>query len=426
MLLVGTLFTAIALTLLLLTYDIIIVGGLRLRTYIALFIIAYILLAQRALQYGHKYLASWMVVLLYASAALATLLLWGVNAPVGILAISLVIVLTGLLLGSRYVPYLTAIMIGALILIQFAHSSGVIVPDTSAIRIESSYWDVAGYAFMFFAYSLIAWASMKRSETILSRARKAEEAVRAQNEQMSIELDRQASILRQEQLTQSRQLYKFAIIGQSAAALLHELSSRLSVINFDLDDLKQQLKNSKAITNAEESVAYINDMVHQARQQLNSYGAHEKLPVRKLISTVVKDVKLKPAHRAVTITQAYQTKMTAKLFGDPLALSQILTILITNACEASLSSPTPHVTVATKQNGKSITISVSDNGPGINHERLKELFKPLVSSKLKGMGVGLYIAKHLTEMSFRGTLSYTRTGETTQFSLVLPSMKKEE
>tara|TARA_B100000686_G_scaffold347272_1_gene435597 strand:- start:2286 stop:3125 length:840 start_codon:yes stop_codon:yes gene_type:complete len=279
---------------------------------------------------------------------------------------------------------------------------------------------------MFFAYSLIAWASMRRSEAILNRAKKAEETVRAQNEQMSIELDRQASILRQEQLTQSRQLYKFAIIGQSAAALLHELSSRLSVINFDLDDLRQQLKNSKAITNAEESVAYINDMVHQARQQLNSYGAHEKLPIRKLISTVVKDVKLKPAHRAVTITQAYQTKMTAKLFGDPLALSQILTILITNACEASLSSPTPHVTVATKQNGKSITISVSDNGPGINHERLKELFKPLVSSKLKGMGVGLYIAKHLTEMSFRGTLSYTRTGETTQFSLVLPSMKKEE
>ncbi len=424
MLLVGTLFTAIALTLLLLAYDIIVVGGLRLRTYIALFIIAYILLARRALQYGHKYLASWMVILLYASAALATLLLWGVNAPVGILAISLVIVLTGLLLGSRYVPYLTAIMIGALILIQYIHSSRIIIPDTSAIRIESSYWDVAGYAFMFFAYSLIAWASMRRSEAILNRAKKAEETVRAQNEQMSIELDRQASILRQEQLTQSRQLYKFAIIGQSAAALLHELSSRLSVINFDLDDLRQQLKNSKAITNAEESVAYINDMVHQARQQLNSYGAHEKLPIRKLISTVVKDVKLKPAHRAVTITQTYQTKTTAKLFGDPLALSQILTILITNACEASLSSQSPRVKVAIEQNSKSITINVSDNGPGINRERLKELFKPLVSNKLKGMGVGLYIAKHLTEMSFKGSLTYMRTNETTQFRLVLPLTKK--
>lgn len=423
LLLVGTLVTAVALTLLLLAYDIAVIGGLRFRTFVAFGIIAYILLAIRAHNYGHRHLAGWMVICLYAFAALATLLVWGVNAPVGILAISLVIVLSGLLLGSRYVPYVSVAMVGALAVIQLTHTLGIITPDTSAIRIESSYWDVVGYAVIFSVYSLIAWSSMKRTETTLHRAKKAEAEVRAQNEQMEIELEKRASLLRQEQLTQTRQLYKFAIIGQSAAAMLHDLSSRLSILNFDLDDLKQQLKNSRTITNAEQSIAHINDMVLQARQQLNSYGEHKKLPIQTLIKTVIKDVKLKPAHRGIKVTQTYRKNSTYSLFGDPLAFSQILTILTTNACEASLYTEKPQVTVLAKHHGATLTIIVSDNGPGIDKKRAAELFKPLVSKKITGMGVGLYIAKHLTETSFDGTLTYTRLNDTTQFVLTLPLKK---
>lgn len=426
LLVMGTLFTVIALTLLLVAYDSFVVGGLRSRTYLAFILVGYTFLAQRALHHGHRTIASWMIIALYAVVALSTLLFWGLNAPVGILTISLVIVLTGLLLGSRYVPYITAAMVGAIALVQLVHSLGFIAPDTSAIRVESSYWDVIGYAVMFFVYSLIAWSSMKRSEIALTRAKKAEEIIRAQNERMSIELERQASQLRQEQLTQTRQLHKFAIIGQSAAAMLHELSSRLSVLNFDLSDLKQQLKNSKTITSAEQSIAYINDMVHQARQQLNTYGTTKRLAPRTLISTVIKDIRLKPAHKGIEVLQTYQKSGTYHLYGDPVAFSQILTILITNACEASLATDHPLVRVLSQQKGATLSIIISDNGPGIPNYQQAKLFTPHVSKKSTGMGVGLYIAKHLTELLFNGSLTYTRDANETHFTLALPLRKKKE
>lgn len=423
LLLLGTLFAVIALTLLLISYDIFVIGGIRLRTYIALGVIGYVLLSLHALHHGHRYTANWMLIGMYAAAASTTLLFWGLNAPVGILAVSLVIVLTGLLMGSRHVPYVTVGLVGILVLIQLSHALGIFTPDTAALHLEASFWDVIGYAVMFSIYSLIAWSLMRRTEKTLNRAKRAEKTVRAQNEQMSIELERQAAQLREEQLTQTRQLYTFALIGQSAAALLHELSSRLSIINYDLDDLKQQVKNSAAIRNAEESVSYINEIVRNARQQLTSYDAQERIAVRKLIHTIVKDAKRKPAHRAIVFEETYLQHPAYTLHGDPIAFSHILTILITNACEASLLHEQPAVQVRVRPSRTTLRIEVRDNGPGIDPERVAQLFNPHISQKAKGMGVGLYIAKHLSELCFRGSITYRRTTTQTIFSLSLDLTK---
>ena len=42
-------------------------------------------------------------------------------------------------------------------------------------------------------------------------------------------------------------------------------------------------------------------------------------------------------------------------------------------------------------------ISVSDVGPGIPPEKLKEVFEPFFTTKLQGMGMGLSIARTIVE-----------------------------
>jgi signal transduction histidine kinase len=57
-----------------------------------------------------------------------------------------------------------------------------------------------------------------------------------------------------------------------------------------------------------------------------------------------------------------------------------------------------NLTVMTAQDGHLVTqISVADRGSGIKPEMLDGLFKPFVSTKSRGLGVGLSICRSIVE-----------------------------
>ena len=55
------------------------------------------------------------------------------------------------------------------------------------------------------------------------------------------------------------------------------------------------------------------------------------------------------------------------------------------------------VTVSTACDGSTAELSVSDAGPGIPTDKLKDVFEPFFSTKPQGMGVGLSIARTIIE-----------------------------
>ncbi|MBN1956700.1 MAG: HDOD domain-containing protein [Desulfuromonadales bacterium] len=104
-------------------------------------------------------------------------------------------------------------------------------------------------------------------------------------------------------------------------------------------------------------------------------------------------------------------------------LKQVLINLIKNAVEAAEESG--HISITTRdnyfQNGQQfIEIAIRDDGPGIAPEILKDLFKPVESTKKGHSGLGLSIVNTLVkEMS--GSIScYSRQGEGTEFKILIP------
>lgn len=92
--------------------------------------------------------------------------------------------------------------------------------------------------------------------------------------------------------------------------------------------------------------------------------------------------------------------------SDPNLLRQILLNLIRNSVEALEGAPEPQVRVElSRQPGRGVRISVSDNGPGLPREVKDKLFEPFVTTKASGTGLGLPIAKRLVE-SLGGTLQF--------------------
>ena len=83
---------------------------------------------------------------------------------------------------------------------------------------------------------------------------------------------------------------------------------------------------------------------------------------------------------------------------DKIQIQQVLFNLIRNSLEAMLSSERRELTLTTQTWSDSFAeISVEDTGPGLSDEVAKQLFKPFVTSKHSGMGVGLTICQAIVE-----------------------------
>ena len=70
-------------------------------------------------------------------------------------------------------------------------------------------------------------------------------------------------------------------------------------------------------------------------------------------------------------------------------------------------------------------VSVADTGVGIPDENMDKLFTPLFSTKVKGVGFGLYIVKRLVEAHGGAIAVESKMGEGTTFTFTLP-IKGEE
>ncbi|MDB5703305.1 MAG: histidine kinase, partial [Sphingomonas bacterium] len=108
--------------------------------------------------------------------------------------------------------------------------------------------------------------------------------------------------------------------------------------------------------------------------------------------------------------------------ADPPRLEQLLGHLVQNAIEAS--APSEPVTIVASTEGARILIDVIDSGCGMSPSFLREkLFKPFVSSKPGGFGIGAFEALQLAQ-AMGGTVDVTsREGEGTRFRVTLATAR---
>ena len=96
-----------------------------------------------------------------------------------------------------------------------------------------------------------------------------------------------------------------------------------------------------------------------------------------------------------------QTTLDEKLpliSGDRIQLQQVVLNLIMNAIEAMNSVELRELRLRSER-GKhdTVHISIEDTGTGIDTSNLDSVFKPLFTTKARGMGIGLSICRSIIE-----------------------------
>lgn len=98
-----------------------------------------------------------------------------------------------------------------------------------------------------------------------------------------------------------------------------------------------------------------------------------------------------------------------ELMADPGQLEQALVNLLRNAEEATAGTAAPAITVSARlTRGGRLRIEVCDNGPGVPAHLAGRLFTPYFSTKARGSGIGLAMARQLVHRN-GGALRYARS-----------------
>lgn len=142
-----------------------------------------------------------------------------------------------------------------------------------------------------------------------------------------------------------------------------------------------------------------------------------------LVDDVVTSMRALPEAEDVDVDTQVDGPILARC--DPLLLRTALENLVRNAIEASATAAdvglqtSGRVLVRAGEATEGVVISVDDDAGGPPPELDARLFEPFVTSKPRGVGLGLVAARHATAVQ-GGRLAFTRTPTGSRFTITLP------
>ncbi|WP_390914824.1 ATP-binding protein [Pseudosulfitobacter sp. SM2401] len=218
---------------------------------------------------------------------------------------------------------------------------------------------------------------------------------------------------------------KLAALGEMSAAVSHELNQPLAAMKTYLAGARLLLTRARP-DEALSSFGRIDDLIERMgaiTRQLKSYarkGAEELSPVNMgdALASSLSMMEPQLRQRQVQITRIIPDD-PVEVMGDRMRIEQVMVNLFRNALDATKSERNPQVDIILSA-GETATLTVRDNGPGI--ENKDALFEPFYTTKQPGEGVGLGLAISSGIVNELGGRLTARDGQTggAVFEMSLP------
>jgi signal transduction histidine kinase len=198
---------------------------------------------------------------------------------------------------------------------------------------------------------------------------------------------------------------RLAAIGQVVTGLTHESRNALQRTHACLDMLSQEVKDRPRALELVARIEESQDHLHFQYEQVREYAAPLRVaPVPTRLEEVVEAAWARLDHlhgsRDVRFRQ-HRESSSLDCEVDRFAIEQAFR----NIFENSLAAGKDPVEIDVRYRdgrlphrpGPSLTVSVRDNGPGLDGEQRARIFEPFYTTKTRGTGLGMAIARRLVE-----------------------------
>jgi len=258
--------------------------------------------------------------------------------------------------------------------------------------------------------------------TNVTRLKKVSRTLQEYSEKLEEKVEQRTKELQeaQEELVRTE---KLAMIGRLAGGVAHELCNPLGAIkdaafflNVTLENPNPEMKEMLEILKKEaiKSERTINSLLDFARPK--------QLVKRRInINEVILDSLLQNAIPNNVGVVKLLNKDLPEIQADPDQLAQVFRNIILNAIRA-MSENGKLIIKSYAPQPKWIAVSFIDTGDGIPQENMGRIFEPLFTTKAKGIGLGLALAKTIVERH-GGTIEVeSEVGKGSTFIVKLPDM----
>lgn len=196
-------------------------------------------------------------------------------------------------------------------------------------------------------------------------------------------------------------------LGTLASSLAHELNQPLTAIaNYcegAVSLLEEEAKSEQiemaceALRETAAQAIRAGEIVRRMRDFL-SHGEteHREESLSRIITEANALALVGSREHGIEVQVSFDPR-AERVFADRIQIQQVLVNLIRNAVDAMIDSPVRFLTIASRVDGGFAMVSVEDSGGGVSPELASELFRPFVTSKQSGMGIGLSICRTIIE-----------------------------
>jgi signal transduction histidine kinase len=223
---------------------------------------------------------------------------------------------------------------------------------------------------------------------------------------------------------------KTAATGALSASIAHELNQPLGASNLNIQFLKMKLEKGvlnpelgrEILDSLEEDNKRAATIVKSLRSIFNDSNSNaEEVLVNDLITQVLDIVT--PELRSKNIQIQLQVDDDLRMKVNSAEIEQVLLNLLNNAGQSLANSGTllRRIAIEATKVDRSIHLSITDNGAGVLVEFKPQLFELLSTTKQTGMGLGLWLCKHIVTR-YGGSIHYEdAVGGGARFVVELPS-----
>ena len=228
---------------------------------------------------------------------------------------------------------------------------------------------------------------------------------------------------------------KTAVTGALSASIAHELNQPLGASNINIQFLKSKL--DKGQLNPELGKEVLDDLERDNKRAATIVGSlrsiftesgikNEDVKVGQIIDSVLEIVNSDLMAKNIQVN--LNVDQTLRVQVKDAEFQQVFLNLINNAVQSisSLGAVKGHIQIEATQNEEKAQISISDNGSGVPKEQQLGLFELLNTTKETGMGLGLWLCKHIITR-YEGSIYYKDSvGRGAKFVIELPLFNKNK
>lgn len=228
------------------------------------------------------------------------------------------------------------------------------------------------------------------------------------------------------------QANKLAQLGQITAGVAHEINQPLAAIRAFAENAQTLLGRAPSKTSKDTvetnlgAIVRLSERIGHITGELRTFsrkarGESEPVSLKETIdSSVLLNRSRLRDNRVKLVRQPVDPQL--KVIGGRIRLEQVLVNLLQNAFEALEETPDPVVRISIAVEEEWVRVRISDNGPGLSPKVAEQLFTPFVTTKEKGLGLGLVIAHDILR-DFGGELGVEKAPAGATFVMKLRKVR---